>query len=83
MPCKRMVPALSLALDNPAHIQHRNFENQRKTSISNPQKHATPGPHPNPEGGGGYALEGKGPQRRPQKRLEEVAKAGGGGYCWL
>ena len=31
------------------------------------------------------ALEGKGPQRRPQKRvgqrLEEVAKAVGGGYC--
>ena len=33
------------------------------------------------------ALEGKGPQRRPQKRLrgrlEEVAKAVGGGYCRL
>ena len=33
------------------------------------------------------ALEGKGPQRRPQKRfgrrLEEVAKAVEGGYCWL
>ena len=33
------------------------------------------------------AFEGKGPQRRPQKRLgrrlEEVAKAVGGGYCWL
>ena len=33
------------------------------------------------------ALEGKGPQRRPQKRLdrrlEEVAKAIGGGYCRL
>ena len=34
------------------------------------------------------ALEGKGPQRRPQKkqlgrRLEEVAKAVGGGYYWL
>ena len=33
------------------------------------------------------ALEGKGPQRRPQKRidrrLEEVAKAVGGGYCQL
>ena len=33
------------------------------------------------------ALEGKGPQRRSQKRLdrrsEEVAKAVGGGYCWL
>ena len=31
------------------------------------------------------ALEGKGPQRRPQepvgRRLEEVAKAVGGGYC--
>ena len=38
-------------------------------------------------GGGGGALEGKGPQRRPQKRLgrrlEEVAKAVGGGYCRL
>ena len=44
-------------------------------------------------GGGGSpprardALEGKGPQRRPQKRLsrrlEEVAKAVGGGYCRL
>ena len=39
-------------------------------------------------GGGGRpreALEGKGPQRRPQRRLgrrlEEVAKAVGGGYC--
>ena len=33
------------------------------------------------------ALEGKGPQRRPQKRLgrrsEEVAKAVGAGYCLL
>ena len=33
------------------------------------------------------ALEGKGPQRRPQKRLgrrlEEVAEAVGGGYCRL
>ena len=33
------------------------------------------------------ALEGKGPQRRPQQRLdrrwEEVAKAVGGGYCRL
>ena len=33
------------------------------------------------------AVEGKGPQRRPQKpldrRLEEVAKAVGGGYCRL
>ena len=33
------------------------------------------------------ALEGKGPQRRPQKRLdrrlEGVAKAVGGGYCRL
>ena len=36
-------------------------------------------------GGGRDALEGKGPQRRAQKRLdrrwEEVAKAVGGGYC--
>ena len=29
------------------------------------------------------ALEGKGPQRRLGRRLEEVAKAVGGGYCWL
>ena len=32
------------------------------------------------------AVEGKGPQRRPQKELdrrsEEVANAVGGGYCW-
>ena len=47
-------------------------------------------------GGGGLGIsgpiprdasEGKGPQRRPQKRLgrrlEEVAKAFGGGYCRL
>ena len=38
-------------------------------------------------GRGRDALEGKGPQRRPQKRLdrrlEEVAKAVGGGYCQL
>ena len=40
--------------------------------------------------GGGVgrdALEGEGPQRRPQKRsdrrLEEVAEAVGGGYCQL
>ena len=37
--------------------------------------------------GGRDALEGKGPQRRLQKRrdrrLEEVAKAVGGGYCRL
>ena len=36
---------------------------------------------------GRAALEGKGPQRRPWKRLdgrlEEVAKAIGGGYCRL
>ena len=41
------------------------------------------GPPPPPRA----ALEGKGPQRRPQKRLdrrlEEVAKAVGGGYCRL
>ena len=39
------------------------------------------------QGGGGDALEGKGRQRRPQRRLgrrlEEVAKAVGGGYCRL
>ena len=38
-------------------------------------------------GGGRDALEGKGPQRRPQRqldrRLEEVARAVGGGYCRL
>ena len=38
-------------------------------------------------GGGRDALEGKGLQRRPEKRLdrrlEEVAKAVGGGYCRL
>ena len=41
-------------------------------------------------GGGGAgrgALEGKGPQRRPRKRLgrrlEEVVKAVAGGYCRL
>ena len=38
-------------------------------------------------GGRRDALEVKGPQRRPQKRLdrrlEEVAKAVGGGYCRL
>ena len=37
--------------------------------------------------GGRDALEGKGPQRRAQRRLdgrlEEVAKAVGGGYCRL
>ena len=41
------------------------------------------------EGGGGAGMhqKGKGPQRRPQrrvdKRLEEAAKAVGGGYCRL
>ena len=38
-------------------------------------------------GYGRDALEGKGPPRRPQKRwdrrLEEVAKSVWGGYCWL
>ena len=38
-------------------------------------------------GGGTDALEGEGPRRRPQgrfdRRLEEVAKAVGGGYCRL
>ena len=38
-----------------------------------------------PWGGGGCkgALEGKGPQERLDRRLEEVAKAVGGGYCRL
>ena len=47
-----------------------------------PSPHALPAPSPPRD-----ALEGKGPQRRPQKRLgrrlEEVAKAVGGGYCRL
>ena len=34
-------------------------------------------------GGGRDALEGKGPQRRLDRRLEEVAQAVGGGYCRL
>ena len=34
-------------------------------------------------GGPRDALEGKGPQRRFGRRLEEVAKAVGGGYCRL
>ena len=37
--------------------------------------------------GGRHALQGKGPRRRPRRqldrRLEEVAKAVGGGYCQL
>ena len=38
-----------------------------------------------PRGGGGGkdALDGKGPQRWFQRRLEEVAKAVAGGYCRL
>ena len=39
------------------------------------------------EGTGSMALEGKGPQQQPGKRLdrrlEEVAEAVGGGYCRL
>ena len=39
------------------------------------------------EGGGGGALQGKGPRRQPQRRLgrrlEEVTKAAEGGYCRL
>ena len=31
--------------------------------------------------GGRVALEGEGPQKRLDRRLEEVAKAVGGGYC--
>ena len=46
---------------------------------------APPPPPPTPRSRD--ALEGEGPQRRPQKRLdrqlEEVAKAVGGGYCRL
>ena len=34
-------------------------------------------------GGGGDALEGKTPEERLNQRLEEVAKAVGGGYCRL
>ena len=34
-------------------------------------------------GGGRHALDGKGPQKRLDRRLEEVAKAVGGGYCRL
>ena len=34
-------------------------------------------------GVGRAALEGKGPQRRLGRRLEEVAKAVGGGHCRL
>ena len=49
---------------------------------------ADPLTHAVPSGGSGRAaLEGKGPQRRAQKRLdkrlEEVTKAVGGGYCRL
>ena len=43
--------------------------------------------HPDHVEGPRQALEAKGPQRRPQRRfdrrLEEVAKAVGGGYCRL
>ena len=48
---------------------------------------AEPNPEVCPKGGGRDALEGKGSRRRPQKRLdrrlEEVATAVGGGYCQL
>ena len=48
------------------------------------QRHGVPeSPHPKARD----AFEGKGPLRRPEKRLErrleEVAKAVGGGYCRL
>ena len=50
------------------------------------RKHG-PSPRHRWEYGGRDASEGKGPQRRPQRRLgrrlEEVAKAVGGGYCRL
>ena len=45
------------------------------------------GPRSTPGPGGGGGSEGKGPGRRPQerlgRRLEEVAKAVGGGFCRL
>ena len=61
---------------------------------SNPLQASCQRPPPPPQGfigrggrGGRDALEGEGPQRRPQKRLdgrlEEVAEAVGGGYCRL
>ena len=57
-----------------------NCVRQRRVFVLRPR----PRPPPPPARG---ALEGKGPQRRPRKRLdrrlEEVAKAVGGGYCRL
>ena len=44
---------------------------------------APPSTAPVSGGGGGDASEGQGPQRRLGRRLEEVAKAVGGGYCRL
>ena len=40
--------ALSLARDKPAQIQRQHFQNQGKSSVSNPQKHEPPDPYPNP-----------------------------------
>ena len=68
---------------------------RRQVRSASPARNGLPPPPPPPPpeglvaggGGGRDALEGEGPQRRPQKplgrRLEEVAKAVGGGYCRL
>ena len=52
-----------------------------------PARTLPPPPHKPPPPPTRDALEGKRPQRRPQqplgRRLEEVAKAVGGGYCRL
>ena len=68
----------------PQHQRSQNrFQNNGRPGGAEPYPDG--GRHPRARG----AIEGKGPQRRPQKqydrRLEEVAKAvgGGGGYCRL
>ena len=70
-----------LALQNAALTQQvARLEADKSDSV---QVCPPPPPPPPPRG----ALEGKGPQRRPQqrlgRRLEEVAEAVGGSYCRL
>ena len=60
---------------------------EERVTVQGPVKEQQPDGMSHRGGGGGAALEGKGPQGCPQqrvdRRLEEVAKAVGGGYCRL
>ena len=76
VPCERLTHTLNMTLRN---VQYPGAEGAQETFFQVTWKGRG--------GGGRVALEGKGTQRQPQKRLgrrlEAVAKAVGGGYCRL